>query len=113
MMKYLLSAWKMRFGKKTGLLFLFLFVAVSFSFAQLTITGTVSASDTKETLPGATVVIKGTTTGSAKVTHVQNRRIYYAKNRLSIFNERNIYGKFAVAIDELLGAIKWVNQPIT
>jgi TonB-linked SusC/RagA family outer membrane protein len=34
------------------------------SFGQVrTITGTVSASDTKETLPGATVVIKGTTTG--------------------------------------------------
>jgi len=49
-----------------ALLLLFLFLLMmSVSHAQVrTITGTVSASDTKETLPGATVVIKGTTTGA-------------------------------------------------
>jgi len=46
-------------------LLLFLLTQLSVSYAQVrTITGTVSASDTKETLPGATVVIKGTTTGA-------------------------------------------------
>jgi TonB-linked SusC/RagA family outer membrane protein len=42
----------------------FFLVFLSVCNAQVrTITGTVSASDTKETLPGATVQIKGTTTG--------------------------------------------------
>jgi TonB-linked SusC/RagA family outer membrane protein len=49
--------------KALSLLGFFLFL-LSVSNAQIrTITGTVSASDTKETLPGATVQIKGTTTG--------------------------------------------------
>jgi TonB-linked SusC/RagA family outer membrane protein len=40
------------------------FLMMTISYAQVrTITGTVSAGDTKETLPGATVQIKGTTTG--------------------------------------------------
>jgi len=64
MMNYLLTGRKIRFRKKSGFLFLFLLVFVSFSYGQATITGTVTASDTKETLPGATVVIKGTTSGS-------------------------------------------------
>jgi len=50
---------------KALLLLLFFLFVISVSYAQVrTITGTVSASDTKETLPGATVVIKGTTTGA-------------------------------------------------
>jgi TonB-linked SusC/RagA family outer membrane protein len=49
---------------KAVLLLLFFLFVISVSYAQIrTITGTVSASDTKETLPGATVQIKGTTTG--------------------------------------------------
>jgi len=41
------------------------FLLMSVSNAQVrTIMGTISASDTKETLPGATVQIKGTTTGT-------------------------------------------------
>jgi TonB-linked SusC/RagA family outer membrane protein len=49
--------------KALSLLGFFLFL-LSVSNAQVrTITGTVSAYDTKETLPGATVQIKGTTTG--------------------------------------------------
>jgi TonB-linked SusC/RagA family outer membrane protein len=51
--------------RKSGLIFLFVAGLVSGSFAQVrTITGTVSAGDTKETLPGATVQIKGTTIGA-------------------------------------------------
>jgi len=51
-------------GVRAGLFLLFFAGFVSFSYAQLrTITGTVTASDTKEALPGATVVLKGTTTG--------------------------------------------------
>ena len=50
--------------KKSGLIFLLLAGMTSASFAQVrTITGTISAGDTKETLPGATVQIKGTTIG--------------------------------------------------
>jgi TonB-linked SusC/RagA family outer membrane protein len=49
---------------KAMLLLLFFLFVISVSYAQVrTITGTISASDTKETLPGATVQIKGTTTG--------------------------------------------------
>src|SRR5664280_1815611 len=56
------SAWV----RKALLLLGFFLLLTARSFAQeRTITGTVSASDTKETLPGATVVIKGTTTGTA------------------------------------------------
>ncbi len=50
---------------KALLLLVFFLLLMSVSYAQeRTITGTVSASDTKETLPGTSVVIKGTTTGS-------------------------------------------------
>ncbi len=50
--------------RRTGLLILFLFGFFALSQAQVrTISGVVSAGDTKETLPGATVLIKGTTTG--------------------------------------------------
>ncbi|MEI7499593.1 MAG: TonB-dependent receptor [Bacteroidota bacterium] len=49
------------------LVFLLLFLAgfESISYAQvLTIKGTVKAADTKETLPGATILVKGTTIGA-------------------------------------------------
>lgn len=46
-------------------LFLFLAGFIPFGLAQeRTITGTVTTSDTKETLPGTSVVLKGTTTGT-------------------------------------------------
>jgi len=49
---------------KAFLLLGIFFLMMSVSYAQVrTITGTVSAADTKETLPGATIQIKGTTTG--------------------------------------------------
>jgi TonB-linked SusC/RagA family outer membrane protein len=55
---------KKREDLKALLLLVFFLLLVSVSNAQVrTITGTVTASDTKETLPGATVQIKGTTTG--------------------------------------------------
>jgi TonB-linked SusC/RagA family outer membrane protein len=51
--------------RKSGLILLLVAGLVSGSFAQVrTISGTVSAGDTKETLPGATVQIKGTTIGA-------------------------------------------------
>ena len=50
---------------KALLLILFILGMASFSFAQVrTIKGTVTASDTKETLPGASILVKGTTTGT-------------------------------------------------
>jgi TonB-linked SusC/RagA family outer membrane protein len=50
---------------KTVFLILFFTGMASFSFAQVrTIKGTVSTSDTEETLPGASVVVKETTTGT-------------------------------------------------
>ncbi|HRX95939.1 MAG TPA: TonB-dependent receptor [Bacteroidales bacterium] len=46
-------------------LLVFMMFLTSFSIAQeRTISGTVTTSDTKETLPGASVAIKGTTTGT-------------------------------------------------
>ncbi|MGA3015099.1 MAG: TonB-dependent receptor [Bacteroidales bacterium] len=49
---------------KAFLLLGIFFLMMTVSYAQVrTITGTISASDTKETLPGATVQIKGTTEG--------------------------------------------------
>ena len=51
--------------KSTGLLILFLSVFITISQAQVrTITGVVKAGDTQETLPGATIVTKGTTAGA-------------------------------------------------
>ncbi len=50
---------------RTGILILFLGGLLAVSNAQTrTVTGVVAAGDTKETLPGATVVIKGTQTGA-------------------------------------------------
>jgi len=49
----------------TGFLILLLTGFFAVSQAQVrTITGVVTASDTKETLPGASVLIKGTTSGA-------------------------------------------------
>ena len=51
---------------KNSLLLLLLLLIATTSFGQVrVITGTVSSADTKETLPGATIVIKGTTNGTA------------------------------------------------
>jgi TonB-linked SusC/RagA family outer membrane protein len=50
---------------KAGMIPLFIIGITSFSVGQVrTITGTISASDTKESLPGATIQIKGTTSGT-------------------------------------------------
>ena len=53
------------FSKKVWLILILVLGISGFSVAQVrTIKGTVTASDSKETLPGATVAIKGTTTGA-------------------------------------------------
>ena len=50
---------------KTVLIIMFFLGMAAFSSAQVrTISGTVTTSDTKETLPGASVVVKGTTTAA-------------------------------------------------
>ncbi|MEI7982324.1 MAG: carboxypeptidase-like regulatory domain-containing protein, partial [Bacteroidota bacterium] len=50
---------------KFGLTLLLFFGWTLFSFAQVrTIKGIVTTSDTKETLPGATVLVKGTAAGA-------------------------------------------------
>jgi TonB-linked SusC/RagA family outer membrane protein len=64
-MKKRLLSFKNWANKRSGLLSLFLIGAVLLSFGQgRTITGTVSSSDTKETLPGTSIVVKGTTVGT-------------------------------------------------
>ncbi len=50
--------------KKSGLLLLFIIILKSLAIAQITITGTVISSDDNLGLPGAAVIIKGTTTGT-------------------------------------------------
>ena len=51
--------------RKSMLVLVFLMGMYSLSIAQVsTVTGTVSSSDTKETLPGTSIVVKGTTTGT-------------------------------------------------
>ncbi len=51
--------------KKPIILFsLFLFLSIQFAFAQIQITGTVTSDNDGMTLPGASVVIKGSTTGT-------------------------------------------------
>ena len=51
--------------RKSILALVFLMGVYSISIAQVTtVTGTVSSSDTKETLPGTSIVVKGTTTGT-------------------------------------------------
>lgn len=51
--------------KATGFLILFLTGIIQIGLAQeRTITGTVTTSDTQETLPGTSVVVQGTTTGT-------------------------------------------------
>jgi TonB-dependent starch-binding outer membrane protein SusC len=49
---------------RTGMILMFFAGFASWSHAQVrTITGTVTASDTKETLPGASISLKGTSLG--------------------------------------------------
>jgi len=67
---------------RTVLIFLF-FGAILASHAQVrTITGTVTASDTKESLPGATILVKGTTTGS--VTDIDGRYTIKVPNEKAV-----------------------------
>ena len=54
-----------KFSKRVGFFLILILGITGTSIAQVrTIQGVVTASDNKETLPGATIVIKGTTTGS-------------------------------------------------
>ncbi len=67
---------------RTVLIFLF-FGAILASHAQVrTITGTVTASDTKESLPGATILVKGTATGS--VTDIDGRYTIKVPNEKAV-----------------------------
>jgi len=51
-------------AKHVGLILLLLYGIIAAGQAQVkTVTGVVTAGDTKETLPGATILVKGTTTG--------------------------------------------------
>ncbi len=64
-MRYKTFTIRNSFFRRTEMLVLFLFVFVSLLHAQVrTVTGIVTAADTKETLPGASIVIQGTTTGT-------------------------------------------------
>ena len=61
---FYLDYFKSRQSITAWLLVIMMFLT-SFGIAQeRTISGTVTTSDTKETLPGASVAIKGTTTGT-------------------------------------------------
>ncbi len=69
--------------QKAGLLILIFTGFFAFAHAQVrTITGVVSASDTKETLPGATIVLKGTSTGT--VTNIDGHYSISVKSEKAI-----------------------------
>jgi len=55
---------KIKIMRKTGLLLLIILLMKQFTFAQVTITGTIISADDNLGLPGAAVVVKGTTTGT-------------------------------------------------
>ncbi|MEI6900911.1 MAG: carboxypeptidase-like regulatory domain-containing protein, partial [Bacteroidota bacterium] len=54
---------KLFYSKKTIAILFFMVAFIRISLAQITVTGTVTTADTKETLPGATIVVKGTNKG--------------------------------------------------
>ncbi len=65
--------------KTIGFLILFLSGFITITYAQVrTITGVVTAGDTKETLPGATIVIKGTSSGA--VTDIDGKYLITIKS---------------------------------
>lgn len=65
LMKKILCKIEFPLKRPLGLMLLFIAIAVLPSFGQVkTITGTVVSSDTQETLPGTSIVVKGTTTGT-------------------------------------------------
>ncbi|MCX6265794.1 MAG: TonB-dependent receptor [Bacteroidetes bacterium] len=69
--------------RKSGFLVLFLAGFMMISQAQVrTVTGVVTAGDSKETLPGATVVLKGTTTGA--VTNIDGNYSIVVKSDTAI-----------------------------
>lgn len=41
-----------------------------------------------------------------------NRDMHDAEYRSMVFDERNIDCEFAVAIDELLGPVQWIDEPV-
>ena len=47
------------------------------------------------------------------VHHVHDGRVDHTKYRLTVINQRNIDGKFAVALEKLFGTVKRVHQPVT
>ena len=57
--------------KFTIALFLTFFLGIVGVFAQRTITGTVTSAEDKSTIPGATVIVKGTTIGT--ITNVDGK----------------------------------------
>ncbi len=64
-MKKIKPHYKIFPASRSGLIVLFIMGMVLFSSGQdRTITGTVASSDTKETLPGTSIVVKGTTQGT-------------------------------------------------
>ena len=64
MLKFYLPKKSFRFVK-TGLMILFLAGFFTVSHGQVrSITGVITAADTKETLPGATIIVKGTASGA-------------------------------------------------
>ncbi len=46
------------------------------------------------------------------VHHLHHRRVDHAKDRLPVFNQGDIDGKLAVALDKLFGAVQRVHQPV-
>ena len=50
-----------------GLTVLLVLMSFQLLAQERTVKGTVTTSDTKETLPGASIAIKGTTTGTIKI----------------------------------------------
>ena len=69
--------------KVTALLVLLLFAAIEVAFAQRTVTGRVTTSTDGSPLPGVTVLVQGTTTGS--LTDADGRYSISVPNNQSVF----------------------------
>ncbi len=46
------------------------------------------------------------------VHHFQHRRIDHAQHRFALLNQRDIDREFAIALDELFGAVERIDQPV-
>src|ERR1022692_677347 len=49
---------------------------------------------------------------SSQINYIEYRRVHHAQNSAALLDQCNIDREFAIAFDELLGAIQRIDQPI-